>query len=216
MNPPSIADLKAAWSPRDYSTHKLRRAGIDLLANGEPVTAATLAEVAGVSVDQASNHIAEARRTGVEVEDGAIVGSALTLRPTAHRFRVRGNDMYTWCGFDALFLPIILGQRAAVASTCPVTGAEIRLTVEPDGTVTAVEPSGVVVGIVGEEVLSCCAVSGPESEICSQMPFFASREAGERWQRDHPAVAIVELDDAREVAHAYVSGASREARERRT
>ena len=71
---------------------------------------------------------------------------------------------------------------------------------------TAVEPSTVVVGIVGEEVLSCCAVSGPDSEICTQMPFFASREAGERWQRDHPAVAIVDLDDAREVAHAYVSG----------
>jgi alkylmercury lyase len=121
MNTPSIADLKAAWTPRDYSTHKLRRVGVDLLANGESVTAALLAEVAGVSVDEATSHIAEARQAGVEVEDGAIVGSALTLRPTAHRFRVRGNDMYTWCGFDALFLPIIVGERAAVASTCPVT-----------------------------------------------------------------------------------------------
>jgi hypothetical protein len=38
------------------------------------------------------------------------------------------------------------------------------------------------------------------------MPFFASREAGERWLADHPGVAIVDLDDARSIARAYVAG----------
>jgi hypothetical protein len=71
-------------------------------------------------------YIETAHRCGAEIEDGAIVGIALSLRPTRHRFRVRGHDLYTWCGFDALFLPIILGERAGVASTCLVTGAEIR------------------------------------------------------------------------------------------
>lgn len=57
----------------------------------------------------------------------------------------------SFCGFDALFLPIMLDDRADVASTCPVTDTEIRLTVEPDGTVSAASPATVVVGIVGEE-----------------------------------------------------------------
>jgi hypothetical protein len=41
-------------------------------------------------------------------------------------------------------------------STCPVTGARIRLAVEPDGTVSAATPADVVVGIIGREITSCC------------------------------------------------------------
>jgi hypothetical protein len=47
-------------------------------------------------------------------------------------------------------------------------------------------------------------VAGPDSAICTQMPLFASREVGERWQGDHPDVAIVDLDQAHEIARAYV------------
>jgi hypothetical protein len=64
-----------------------------------------------------------------------------------------GHDLYTWCGFDALFLPIVLGERAEVAWTCPVTGEAIHLTVEADGTISGAEPPGVVVGIVGPQVM---------------------------------------------------------------
>jgi hypothetical protein len=85
-----------------------------------------------------------------------------------------------------------------------VTGTEIGFTVEPDGTVCAAMPNTTVVGIVGEEVTSCFAVAGPGSKICTQMPFFASRDAGQRGQTDHPVVAIVNLRDAREVARTYV------------
>lgn len=201
---PTITDLTAAWRRR-ASTHHAGRATIDLLANGRPVPPEALARATGTSVEQARAQLEYARGRGAEVaEDGAIVGLALTLRPTGHRFRVRGNDLFTWCGFDALFLPILLGEPAEVGSTCPVTGAEIRLTVQPDGRVSAATPATVVVGIVGEEVTSCCPVAGPGSAICTQMPLFASRAAAERWLPDHPGVSIVDLDQARQVARAYV------------
>jgi alkylmercury lyase len=204
MTTPSIGDLQIMWSSRAYSTNSASRAAINLLADGRPVTPEALATATGMGIEDVRTYVETARRSGAEVEDGAIVGIALSLRPTKHRFRVRGHDLYTWCGFDALFLPIILGERAEVVSSCPVTGVEVRLTVEPDGTVSAVAPDAVVVGIVGEAVTSCCTVAGPESAICAQMPFFASREAGERWQGDHPGVAIAALDQAREIARAYV------------
>lgn len=202
MRTPSITELKTTWGRKDDVANPASRVGIGLLANGAPVTPAALAAATGMSLQETQAFIEEAERVGAEVEDGAVVGAALTLRPTRHRFRVRGNDLYTWCGFDAVFLPIILGERAEVASTCPVTGTEIRLTVEPDGTVSAVTPDTAVVGIVGDEIIP--AVSGPDAEDCTQMPFFASREAGERWLADHPGVAIVDLDDARGIARAYV------------
>jgi Alkylmercury lyase len=53
------------------------------------------------------------------------------------------------------------------------------------------------------------SMAGPGSAICSQMPLFASREAGERWQVGHPGVGIVDLDEAREIARAYVQGCCR-------
>jgi alkylmercury lyase len=206
MSTPSIAEVKATWGGRTYSTNAVSRAVVNLLADGRPVSPQSLAAATGLGLAHVDDYIYNVRREGVEVADGMIVGLALSLRPTQHRFRVRGNDLYTWCGFDALFLPIILGERAEATSTCPVTGMKIRLTVEADGAVSAVDPATVVVGVVGEEVTSCCEVAGPDSAICTQMPFFASREVGERWSADHPGVAIVDLDDAREVARGYVRG----------
>jgi alkylmercury lyase len=204
MSTPSIGDLRLLWSSRDYSTNAASRAAISLLADGRPVTAEALAAATDMTGEEVRTFVESAQRCGAEIEEGAIIGLALSLRRTRHRFRVRGNDLYTWCGFDALFLPIMLGERAEVASACPVTGADIRLTVEPDGTVIDPVPAAAVVGIVGEEVTSCCTVAGPDSAICIQMPFFASREVAKLWVADHPGVAIVDLDQAREIARTYV------------
>lgn len=175
------------------------------MADVRPVTAEALAAATGEPVARARAHIEAAAGLGYEVEDGTLVGAALTLRPTRHRFRVRGHHLYTWCGFDALFLPIMLGERAEVASTCPITGTDITLTVEADGTPSAASPQSAVVGIVGHDVTSCCTTTGPQSDVCTQMPLFASRQAGEQWQTGHPGVGIVDLLDAREIARTYVA-----------
>jgi hypothetical protein len=36
------------------------------------------------------------------------------------------------------------------------------------------------------------------------MPLFATRDAGLGWRVDHPGVAIVDLADARDIAHTYI------------
>jgi alkylmercury lyase len=202
---PTVDELRDFWGRQDLIAEAALRNGINLLANGQPVSPEALAAVMGIPLKDACSYIDLARSTGLEVENGAVVGAVLTLRPTPYRFHVRGNDLYTWCGFDALFLPIMLGEPAQVASTCPVTGTPIRLTVQADGTVSDVTPGTVVVGIVGEQITASCSVVGPDSAICSQMPFFVSREAGERWRADHPGVAIVDLNDARSIGCAYVA-----------
>jgi hypothetical protein len=95
MTTPTIADLKATWTRRSLFADVVTRAAIDLLADGRPATPAALAAATGTSLDQVTATIAHGRAMGIEVEDGAILGAALTLRPTNHRFRVRGNDLYT-------------------------------------------------------------------------------------------------------------------------
>jgi alkylmercury lyase len=64
-------------------------------------------------------------------EQGRIVGSGLTLRPTPHRFALDGRQLYTWCALDTLILPVVLEQGATVESPGHGAGTTILLTVDP-------------------------------------------------------------------------------------
>jgi alkylmercury lyase len=98
---------------------------------------------------------------------------------------------YTWCAWDTLFLPELLATTARVASTCPVTGETIRLTVGPDG-VTRVAPPGAVLsflrpeGRFDEKVIQ---------SFCHFVLFFASEAAAWTWTATHPGTFVLSIDD---------------------
>lgn len=211
MTTPTIEDLRATWSGRATDRIVGERdpftaAVLDELADGRPATADALVRATGRPLEEVRQRIATAARAGYEVEDGAVVGAALTLNQTPHRFRVRGRDLHTWCGFDALFLPLLIDETAAVRSTCPVTGQPITLVVHADGHASDIRPSSTQIAIVGSAVASCCEVTGPGSDVCTQMPFLASPEAGEQWLRGRHGVAVVDLDTGMQVARSYAHG----------
>lgn len=208
MTIPTTDAVRDTWSRRARETPLGERAAVFLavlerLADGIPASPDDLAAATGLPVDEIRRLVAASASIGYEVRDGAIIGAALTLNPTAHRFRVRGNDLHTWCGFDALFIPLLIDERAEVRSTCPVTGADIHLRVEADGSVHDVTPAETVIAVVGSEVTSCCPTTGPGSAICTQMPFLSSRRAGEVWLRGRDGVAVLDLESAMEVAAGY-------------
>jgi alkylmercury lyase len=206
MSIPSIDDLHHTWSGRATDRMVGERdpftaAVLDRLADGAPATVAYLAEATSHPVEEVRRRVDQAATAGYEVDaDGAIVGAALTLNTTAHRFRVRGHDLHTWCGFDALFLPLLLGE--------PVTGQEIHLTVHANGEVTDVAPSTAQVAIVGSAVADCCDVTGPGSAVCTQMPLLSSPEAGETWLRGRHGVAVVDIPTGMDVARSYATGST--------
>ena len=179
---------------------------LGLLAEGQPVSAADLAERSGLPMEQIETKYKRFGEQGGEFDDqGRLIGAALTLNPTPHRFLLNGKELYTWCSLDALFLPGLLGKTAEVESTCPVTGQIIQLSINPDG-VIQYSPAGIVLSItipgVSCETGSCCAANktGPTSDACSQMNFFSSYEAAEEWLKDHPGVVIFSLDQAYRLA----------------
>jgi alkylmercury lyase len=210
MTAPTTDQLVAAWTSR-AATRRVgvgdacHRAALRLLADGRPVAPTAIAESYGLPVADVEVWLGRMRACGYELDDhGRLVGAALTLRETGHRFRVRGHDLYAWCGFDTLFLPILLDEAAEVASTCPATGRPIELQVAADGTVTHATPSTTVVAAVGPEVLDACPTVGPGTPICDQMPLLADPDAAHRWATDRDGVAIVALPAATELARAYV------------
>jgi alkylmercury lyase len=140
------------------------------------------------------------RETGLEFDgDGNLVGAALTLRPSPHRFRVAGRDLFAWCSLDTLFLPGLLEETAEVESACPVTGVPIRLRVTPDR-VEAYSPATTVLSIVLPGISCSTDRTGPASSVCSQMFFFANRSAAESWVRDRAGVAVLTVEEAFELA----------------
>ena len=91
---PTLKELRDFWGCQDLVANVALRNGINLLANGRPVTPEAFAAVMGIAIEEARSYIDIARSMGVEVEDGAVVGAVLTLRPT-HTVSVSGATTYT-------------------------------------------------------------------------------------------------------------------------
>lgn len=170
------------------------------LAEGQPVSAERLAAAANVPVEIIHRLFEQGKGLGGEWDaEGRLVGNVLTLIPTKHRFRVNGNDLYTWCSLDAMHLPGLLGQKAEVKSTDPISGQEIQLSIPPNEPPTY-HPSGTVLSIV----LTGGDRSGPQSPLCRLMHFFASRETAETWVEDHPAAAIMSVEEVYQLVRQQV------------
>lgn len=138
------------------------------LAEGVPVTPDALAHRLGVPTELVERVLELGRTRGGEWdEEGRLVGSALTLRQTRHEFHIGGRRLYTWCAFDAVYLPALLRATAAVKSTDPGTGATIELTVTPTG-VTESSPPGTVISV---NMGGLSGRTGPDSPVCAHMNF---------------------------------------------
>jgi alkylmercury lyase len=208
MQTPTFEDALRAWETRDAGIDgeerdarpRIQMQAVRALAKGRPLAPEAFAAAAGLSLDRVPAIFARMRETGFEFDDdGSLVGAALTLRPSPHRFRVAGRDLFVWCSLDTLFLPGLLDQPAEVESTCPITGTTIRLHVTSRG-IDEYAPRTTVLSVVLPGISCSRDRTGPTSSVCSQMFFFASRDAGEAWVRDRSGVALLTVEEAFELA----------------
>ena len=108
--------------------------------------------------------------------------------------------LWTWCAWDSLFIPEILGEVAHVESKDPESGTTIRLTVTPEG-VRSREPETTLVSFIALDAnqfdSSADHVIG---SFCHFVFFFESRQSGERWVANHEGTFLVSLDEAADLA----------------
>ena len=124
-----------------------------------------LAAASDAPHEEIAEFMSQARKGGAEFDgDGNLLGLALSLNPTPHEFRVAGLGLFAWCSLDTMFLPGLIDQTAEIESTCPVTGANIRLTVSPNGPsdVNRVETA---LSIVIPGGMSGCDAVGPAGSV---------------------------------------------------
>lgn len=209
----AVTGITEAWGRRrqsdelDPTQTEYARVILRELAKGLPVSAARAAELLGVDEATIASSFENASDMGAQLdENGALVGNALTLNPTDHKFRINGNDLYAWCSRDTLFLPGLIGEPATVESLDPITGETIRLQVGPEG-VTSDQPSTARASVVVPGETPSCdqdSKTGPTSALCTQMNFFATQEAADSWLENHPGVAVLTIEEASDVARALV------------
>jgi alkylmercury lyase len=165
------------------------------LADGKPVAAEALARRAGTSTAEA---VAALDRLPFVYrdEDGRVVGFwGLSLAETPHRLRVEGRDLHTWCAWDTLFVPELLGMEAEVESSSPVSGAAVRLRVARDGARDVVPEGALVSMLMPTEAFDRDAITS----FCHFVHFFPSRADAEPWLDEHRQTFLLTVEEAFEL-----------------
>jgi alkylmercury lyase len=190
----ALAELLAGTFPgRDDAP--LARALLRELADGRPVSAEALATSTGRDHDDVATTLVRWPNVRRD-EHGRVEGfGGLSLRPTKHRLDVGGRRLYTWCAWDTLFLPALMGDQARVESTCPMTGTEVGLTVAPD-CVLAAHPEDVWVSFPAPEGTTTDEIV---ESLCCHVHFLAGADRADRWASAHPGTFALGLAGAFEL-----------------
>src|SRR3546814_16402103 len=108
----------------------------------------------------------------------------LTVSRTAHQMTVNGRRLWTWCAYDTLFLPTLLGETGEIETRDPETERVIRLTVSPTG-IEAAEPAGAMASIVAPQLWDHTSADLLRASACHLMYFVASRASAQGWKATH-------------------------------
>lgn len=128
---------------------------------------------------------------------GRVLGfGGLAAAPMHHRFEVDGRTLWTWCAWDSLFIPEILGRLVRVTSSDPETRESVRLVVTPERIESVVPAEAIVSFIELESEVFRSTAQNVMASFCHFVFFFASRSSGERWTAKHPGTFLYTLDDA--------------------
>jgi len=166
-----------------------------LLAEGEPVSPDRLAQHLGLSANLVKEILDSWPAVYFDDEKSVIGFWGLAVQEMPHRFKVNGRQLYTWCAWDSLFIPELLGKTAEVESTCPTSGEIISLTVSP----TRVEnfsPDGAMVSFLSPTASFDMNVI---ASFCHKVLFFSSEESGNKWIANHKDTFLLTLNEAHEI-----------------
>ena len=186
-----------------------------ILGQGRPVTPEMTAKVAsevGITFETADEFL---RKSAERDSDDNIIGLlGLSLNQDwAHRLTMNGTAFRTWCAWDTLFLPAMLGETVLIESESPVSGASVRLTVTPDE-VESSTPEGAVVSIatIDPSIHDVLSVEAIWSNFCHQVYFFPSLEEASEWAEGKTNIALLSVRDGYELGRLAFSDLHRYAK----
>ncbi len=197
-----VQALNSASRPLDAAGQRLAVALYRTLAEGEPVAVAELAKRTGQPVGEVTATLDGWPNVFYDEHRRVIAFWGLALPNMAHRLEVAGQAVHAWCAFDPLFIAPLLGEPARVASTCPVTGQPVSLTVTANGVGDVSPPEAVVSFLVPTKPWDDDIIQS----FCHHVLYFASEEAGRQWLAAHPGTFLLSVEQAFEVGRRFDLG----------
>lgn len=191
----ALASVLPTFTPEE------QRAALTLyreLAKGQPVELSRFGQALGVTAAEAQALLnRDSLKWLVYPDDqGRVVGfGGLAASPMHHRFEIAGRTLWTWCAWDALFMPERLGQRARVVSPDPESGEPVELVLTPQE-IEAVHPEEAVVSFLLPDARDLTSASNAIAKWCHFVFFFTSGSLGERWVAKHPGTFLYSVEDA--------------------
>ena len=178
------------------------REGQRALVNGEPLTIDELGRLAAVLPLEVPKLLGQLPGFAQFDTVGRVVGLlGLSLQCSATRFDAAGRIVSTWCAWDSLFIPRVIGMRARIASHCPITKKLIQLVVGPDGVISTSSTDVRVSFLLDSETDNGSGVVGA---CCRHIHYLGSRQAADLWISDHPEGFALTVDEAWEVGRLFV------------
>ena len=182
----------------DNNTPEIQRLSVTLyrlLAKGKPVRRDDLAAAMAMTSDEVAALLSTIPPSAIDFDKSGAVSAfiGLSLAPTRHEFRVGGLTLYTWCAFDALFLPRILAKPANILTFCPATKNAVEVLMGRRRLV-AVDPARAVMSIVAPDRKSYAR--DLRGTFCCHVNFFTDAAAFEGWAEGRDDVACVDIAEA--------------------
>ena len=192
-------------------TGEEQRLGLEIyrqLAQGEPVLRSELAEAVKAPTDTVDELLEHPNLKCLTYADkqGRIIGfGGLAVREMPHRFKVDGRTLYTWCAWDSLFIPVILGREAEVESPAPGSTVLVRLRVSPNRVERIQPPSAVMSFLLpSAETFQADALKAMAS-FCHFIFFFPDIDSAAEWTKSRPDTTVISMSDAFELGRRMVS-----------
>jgi len=169
------------------------------LGKGHSVSLSDLSARLGLSVETVESMVAKLPASMFERDtDGSIIAfGGLSLRAANHIFRIADITLHTWCVFDGLFLPQLLGKSATLITHCPMTRRRIEITLAPKSILHAAPEKPVMSCVTPDKKDRYANLRGT---FCNHVNLFADDGAFQSWAGDKQGFDKLPLADAHEIA----------------
>jgi len=188
-----------------------QRAGIvlyRLLAGGNPIALPELTQALQWTGVPAGQFLSTSNLRNL-VEWGTnqtVIGfGGLTSRHSRHSLVFNDRRLYTWCAWDAMFIPELLGVTAMIESVCPETGNPVRLRVDSNGIERMSDREPVLSFTVPDHANQVTSTDQTILSFCSYVNLFDSRQAGTTWISTRPGTFLLSVADGFTLAKHYNS-----------
>lgn len=170
--------------------------GFGLLAEGEPLSTARLAEETGLEIDRLGETLVSVRSEFDE--QGRLVDLfGMTLQETPHQLVIDSSVVFSCCALWAHVIPKLIDRSVVVRSVDPVSAEIVRLSISPEG-VEFAEPASAMATMAVATARDIEADVG--AAFCSHVNHFVSPESAQIFARQSPVRSVVTVDELNELA----------------